>query len=163
MNSLRNVKEIFLGIPRNLKIKWEKFAKSYEYSERCQIWSSNFSHNIFRTFPVSHLKILSKTVDLKILWTFEKLSSAYQKMVVVTLRLLALKNTREVIFELSTSFLLKYSVVRVVWCSKLYQKLAWTHVSVKDENLIIAVFFLTFCVIFALIILLNIRKKLLSS
>ena len=39
--------------------------------------------NIFRTFPISNLKILSKSFDLVTLWTLEKLSSVNQKKVVV--------------------------------------------------------------------------------
>ena len=84
-NSLRNLKEIFLGIPRNFKFFWEKFTFSCGSSEWCEVWTSNLVHVIFRTFPISNSKILSKSVDLVTLWTLEKLSSAIQKKVVVTL------------------------------------------------------------------------------
>ena len=46
------------------------------------VWTSNLAHIIFRTFPMSNLKISSKSVDLVTLWTFKKLSSVKQKKVV---------------------------------------------------------------------------------
>ena len=70
--SLRNVKEIFLGIPRNFYFFGGKFTFSCGSLERCEVWTSNLVQIIFRKFPIPNLKILSKSVDLVTLWILEK-------------------------------------------------------------------------------------------
>ncbi len=82
-NSLTNVKELFLGIPRNEKIKWKNFRFFDGSSEIKEVKSSNFAHNIFRTFPSTHLNILSKFIDFMVLENLEIFSSAVSKMVVI--------------------------------------------------------------------------------
>ena len=80
--SFLKVKEF---IPRNLKMKWENFIFLHGFSERYEIWTSFLAHINFRTFPVPHLKILRKSIDLVILESLKIFSSVKQKMVVICL------------------------------------------------------------------------------